>query len=499
LISLIQDQVDALLHLGIGAALLNSATEKDQADRVFSDLRNPKSQLKLLYLTPEKIAASGRIQSMLRELSKANRLQMVVVDEVHCISQWGHDFRPDYVNLKWFKQSMANVPLMMLTATATDRVKTDILYSLGVRRCLTFKQTFNRRNLRYEVRKKSKKSLDEIIEWIKETYPRNTGIIYCLARHESESLAEYLRKAGLSADYYHGAMEADRRSAVQRKWSNDEVRIVCATVAFGMGIDKPDVRFVVHYSLPKCLENYYQESGRAGRDGEVSHCVLYYQYADKYRLEKLITQSARENGISQAAVDTAKDNLMKMVQYAEDKVECRRTLQLQYFGEHFDRALCQRTCDNCENTIAIEHKDFTELAQALVGIIREMADSDTLTPFVVDVLRGSKSKRVTESHYESVSGYGKGKAVPKQMCQEVIHQLIKMQVLSEDVTFHDMFSPVARLRIGKKADAFMANGRLLIAVRAEKKRASELEVTRTVAAAAAAAKKAEANTQVLID
>ena len=465
LISLIQDQVDALGQLGIGAAFLNSSMSEEDAKRVYSDMRNRRSALKLLYLTPEKISASAGLQACLQELFAQQRLQMVVVDEVHCISQWGHDFRPDYGFLRWFKRTMPTLQTVMLTATATANVQTDILYSMGVQRCVCFKQTFNRPNLRYSVVKKTKHAVDDMVAWIAaHRYRDKSGIVYCLSRQECEDLARKLSRAPhrLRSGYYHAAMEPDERARVQRAWSNDEIHVVCATVAFGMGIDKPDVRYVIHYSLAKCLENYYQESGRAGRDGGVSHCVLFYDWKDRLRMEKLIRMSARENRMTRDAVDAACDNLNKMVNYCENCVDCRRTMQLAYFGEHFDKAQCGRTCDNCQNKDSIVTQDYTPLGCAIVRLVDAMVPVDTLATFVLEVLRGARTARITDKGYDRLRDYGAGRAHTKAVCQNAIHQLILQRVLREDVTFRDGFQPVARLRLGPDGRAFLRGAHRLV-------------------------------------
>ena len=468
LISLIQDQVDALGQLGIGAAFLNSSMSEEEAKRVYSDMRSRQSGLKLLYLTPEKVKASAGLQGCLQDLFGRGRLQMVVVDEVHCISQWGHDFRPDYGFLRWFKQTMPTLQTVMLTATATANVQTDILYSMGVQRCVCFKQTFNRPNLRYSVVRKTKRALDDVVEWISaHRYRDKSGIVYCLSRQECEDVARRLRPRGLRCGYYHAAMEPEERARVQRQWSNDEIHLVCATVAFGMGIDKPDVRYVIHYSLAKCLENYYQESGRAGRDGEVSHCVLFYDWKDRLRLEKLIRMSARENRMARDAVDVACDNLAKMVAYCENCIDCRRTLQLAYFGERFDKAQCAGTCDNCQNKLGIVTHDYTPLGRAVVRLVDAMVPADTLATFVLEVLRGARTVRTTDKGYDRLPDYAAGKGLTKAVCQAAIHQLILQRVLREDVTFRDGFQPVARLRLGPEGRAFLRGAhRLVLSTRA---------------------------------
>lgn len=214
--------------------------------------------------------------------------------------------------------------MLLLTATATRRVQEDILISLGIGRCLTFSQSFNRPNLLYRVEKKTKQSFQEMVNFITKQYPQESGIIYCLSRKDCERLAERLRAAGLDAEHYHADLAPEERETVQQRWTDGTTKVICATIAFGMGINKPDVRYVIHYSMPKCLENYYQESGRAGRDGEISHCILYYSYADKFRLEAL----AEKNATNPQNVKTVKENINRVVEYCENEIDCRRRMQL---------------------------------------------------------------------------------------------------------------------------------------------------------------------------
>lgn len=267
------------------------------------------------------------------------------------------------------------MPVLALTATATMEVRADILNGLGIPNAITFRQSFNRDNLRYEVRHKAGRGRvgDEIAAWIRETYKEAvpSGIVYCLRVKDCEDLAQELSGLGIPAAAYHGKMQPEDRAVTQRRWTNDEVPVVVATIAFGMGINKPDVRFVIHHSLPKSMEGYYQESGRAGRDGQVAHCILYYNYADKAVVERMIRDPVIEPGKpppTPAIIERQITALLCMVRYCENIVDCRRVIQLQYFGETFSASLCGGTCDNCINKIPVQRRNVAGEAQQLVNL-----------------------------------------------------------------------------------------------------------------------------------
>merc|ERR1719354_9697 len=384
LISLIQDQVTKLNGINISADHL-SGDDYARQSRIYTQMRGRVPGPTLLYVTPEKLTSSNQLQDALMSVYNQDMLKRFVIDEAHCVSQWGHDFRPDYKRLSLLRSKFPGVPMMALTATATPRVQTDILVQLSMRNTQVFKQSFNRANLKYEVRqKKGKSCILEIAELILASFKRKSGIVYCFSQKDCETAAGHLVKAGISAAPYHAGLGFEVRNRTQEDWVQDKIRVVCATIAFGMGIDKPDVRYVVHQSLPKSIEGYYQESGRAGRDGDPSRCILFYNFSDMLRMRKLIEGNRDCNRETQKI---HMDNLWQMVRYAENISDCRRVLQLQYFGEVFDHNRCgeiaNMRCDNCTRNI-----------------------NSTMEKFV-DVWRGMKNQKTVSSGWDSDPIYGK--------------------------------------------------------------------------------------------
>ncbi|CAL1527697.1 unnamed protein product [Lymnaea stagnalis] len=393
--ALIQDQTQRLLSLDIPAAHLSSEADSGQSQSVYSGLHQRSPAYKLLYVTPEKLSASEKLLNCLDNLYRRKLLNRFVIDEAHCVSQWGHDFRPDYKKLNVLRQRFPGVPMMALTATATPRVRKDIIHQLGMSNPKWFMQSFNRPNLKYSVlNKKRSNARSYIIEMIKARFSKDSGIIYCLSRKDCDDVAADLRKAGVQAEPYHAGLDDPTRAKVQERWLNDErCKVICATIAFGMGIDKADVRFVIHYSLPKSVEGYYQEAGRAGRDGILSYCILLYDYQDVKRLRRIIEMDPNANFESKRVHI---DNLFRMINYCENVTDCRRCQILQYFGEcSFERNMCptiiDALCDNCETEASKANdlfslRDVTTDAKEIVKCVKELNTSSranyTLIHFV---------------------------------------------------------------------------------------------------------------------
>lgn len=366
LLSLIQDQVMGLTALGIPAHMLTS-TNKGDEKFIYKALEKGEGELKVLYVTPEKISKSKRFMSKLEKCHHAGRLSLISIDEAHCCSQWGHDFRPDYKSLGILKTQFPNVPMVALTATATQRVQNDLIEMLHIPRCVKFVSTVNRPNLFYMVKEKStvgKVVIDEIAEFIQESYPNNeSGIVYCFSRKECEQVAKELRERGVSADYYHADMDVNSREKVHMRWSNNKLQVIVGTVAFGMGINKPDVRFVIHHSLSKSMETYYQESGRAGRDGLPSECLLYFRPGDVPRQSSMVFYE-----------NTGLQNLYDIVRYCQSKRQCRRSAFFRHFAEPLQE--CNGMCDICAFSSEVKEVDVSGHAKLMVSLLQDMQAND---------------------------------------------------------------------------------------------------------------------------
>lgn len=343
LISLMKDQVDALLGYGISAALLNSSLTADEMSAVIEKAK--KGVIKILYVTPERLALT-QFEAILHTLD----ISLFAIDEAHCISEWGHDFRPDYRNLKSLRQKFPAVPIIALTATATPKVRDDIVRQLALPQPHIFTSSFNRQNLSYEVLPK-KDSFGTILSLVS-LYKDESIIIYCFSRKDTETITEKLTAQGYNAGAYHAGLSADKRRDNQEKFIRDDIQIMVATIAFGMGIDKPDVRLVIHHSLPKSIEGYYQETGRAGRDGLPARCVLLFSIADKFKQDYFINQ-LREG----EEKEQAQQNLDQSVQYGT-LAGCRRKFLLQYFNEVYEENNCGN-CDRCVTPTPLEVQKLT--------------------------------------------------------------------------------------------------------------------------------------------
>jgi len=387
LIALMKDQVDALTTNGISAAFLNSSLSKQEQQDVYE--RVQRGQIKLLYIAPERFALQ-EFRLFLREIP----VQLIAIDEAHCISEWGHDFRPEYRNLKQVRIFLPGVPVIALTATATQRVREDIIVQLGLQRAPQFVASFNRPNLHYTILPKlqSLKRITGLLE-------KNAGapaIIYCFSRNGTETLAAQLRDKGFNALPYHAGLTPTVRSKTQEKFIRDRVPIIVATIAFGMGIDKPDIRLVIHADLPKTLEGYYQETGRAGRDGLKSECVLLFSRGDQRKHLFFIDQMENENERT-----IAKQKLDIMITYCES-LTCRRAFVMQYFGEAWNTNTC-KSCDRCLSPG--ETFDATEISQKILSAILRTGQRYGMM-YVIDILKGSRTAAVIERNHETLSVFG---------------------------------------------------------------------------------------------
>ncbi|KAI0817216.1 hypothetical protein GGR55DRAFT_619440 [Xylaria sp. FL0064] len=456
LLSLMQDQVEHLKALNIAAATFNGNTTAGAKREIMNALkqRHPEHYFQLLYVTPEMINQSRAFLDGLQCLYDNNKLARLVIDEAHCVSQWGHDFRPDYKQLGDFRARFPTVPLMALTATATRNVIVDVKHNLGIEKCEQFSQSFNRPNLYYEVRRKEKDNVATIADLINSKYPGKTGIVYTLSRKSTETIAKKLRDQGIACHHYHAAMDPTEKVQIQRDWQQGKIKVVVATIAFGMGIDKPDVRFVIHQSIPKSLEGYYQETGRAGRDGEASECYLYFNFGDVTQLRKMIS----DGDSSEEQKERQRNMLGTVAAFCDNQTDCRRVEILRYFGEAFSKAQCHATCDNCLSKEQFEQKDFTKYALAVLEFAR--SEKRITLAQSTDYLMGKRKKSDLKPAVQQF--HGMAKHMPKHEVHRIIDRLIAEEALCEENVFKKTTKfAVQYFLIGRTARSFLTEGRQL--------------------------------------
>ena len=413
LIALMKDQVDALNANGITARFINSSLTASEIDSVQTQTRE--GLVRILYVAPERLALSG-FRRFLQGLDASVGLNLIAIDEAHCISEWGHEFRPDYRNLRQLRQDFPTVPVIALTATATERVREDIIGQLDLQRGRVFLSSFNRANLSYSVQPKGNSW--EVLLSLLQSHRNQSTIIYCFSRRETEELAEDLNDRGLTARPYHAGLEPELRRSTQDDFIRDRVPIIVATIAFGMGIDKPDIRLVAHYSLPKSLEGYYQETGRAGRDGLPSECVLFYTYADKAKQDYFINQMETDTEQQRAEQRNARQKLDQIVDFAQLPT-CRRRFILEYFGEQWT----EENCGGCDVCLAAgEEFDATEIAQKVLSAVIRTGERFGAA-HITQVLTGSREKRVLELGHDQLTVHGIAKEFARPELREVMGHL----------------------------------------------------------------------------
>jgi ATP-dependent DNA helicase RecQ len=429
LIALMKNQVDQLQALGVNARFLNSTLSKSEAKVVKQETIEQK--VKLLYVAPESLTKEETVEFLL----KAN-ISFIAVDEAHCISEWGHDFRPEYRRIKSIVQQLGDHPIIALTATATPKVQIDIQKNLNMEAASLYMSSFNRTNLYYEIRAKQdiKKQL---IRFVKEQKGKS-GIVYCLSRKKVEEIAEFLRVNDINAAPYHAGLESNMRMGNQDGFLNEDIDVIVATIAFGMGIDKPDVRFVVHYDVPKSLEGYYQETGRAGRDGIDSKCLMFFSHNDINKLDKF----NKDKPIQER--DNARLLLQEMTSFAESAV-CRRVQLLHYFGEEFKKEDCGN-CDNCQHpTEQYEGKECIELVLKTAIATQERFGMLHL----VDVIKGTPSEYVKSYKHDKLDEYAKGNTETEDFWRSVIRQTMLAGLLGKDI------ENIGVIKITEKGRAFL--------------------------------------------
>ena len=435
LIALMKNQVDAMRNLseedGI-AHFINSSLNKTSIDLVKADILSGKT--KLLYVAPESLTKEENVDFL-----KKVKISFYAIDEAHCISEWGHDFRPEYRKIRDIVKEIGLAPIIALTATATNKVRDDIKKNLGIQDAKDFKSSFNRPNLYYEVRPKTKNVDKDIIKFIKAN-PGKSGIIYCLWRKKVEELAEILQANDISAMAYHAGMEAAARSKTQDAFIMEKIDVIVATIAFGMGIDKPDVRYVIHYDIPKSLEGYYQETGRAGRDGGEGQCIAFYNSKDVQKLEKFL------EGKPLAEQDIGRQLLAETTAYCESSV-CRRKLLLHYFGENYEEDNCGN-CDNCLNPKKqVEAQQLLETVLEVIAAVKENFKAD----YIIDMLLGKETSEITDHMHDDLEVFGAGSDEEEKTWNAVIRQALIAGYIRKDVENYGL------LKITDEGRDFMKN------------------------------------------
>ncbi|KAI6207139.1 hypothetical protein M3Y94_00995800 [Aphelenchoides besseyi] len=469
--SLMSDQVSKLKGWGIPGECIQGGIAQKELDRIYNDLMAVHPRTRLLYITPEMLTLNEKLRQVLRELAKRAKMDRFVVDESHCVSQWGHDFRPDYFKLsQFFQQLEKKVPVIALTATATARTLMDIRRLLGMTNSKMFISSFVRENLVYDLVPKSAAQFRKVAEMVRNRYPHASGIIYCLSKKDCDNAKDVMLKAGLTAATYHADMSNALREETQRRWMIGEIKVLCATVAFGMGIDKPDVRYVIHHSFPQSIEAYYQESGRAGRDGMPAHCILMYTFTDYNRLIKLMDIEKQ----SPSVFNTQRlANIHQMVAYCESVVTCRRKLLVEHFGEIYDSNRCKQSQTPC-NICQLEKSspdgvydlfDFTAEVSLILRSIKLLRQC-TIN-HMIEVYRGHVTKKSKNTPNDQiVPMWGRGNDLLEADVQRLFHRLVyegflKIHIVYNQFVNQDLFyaklTPMGEAYIVKSEPKFFAH------------------------------------------
>ncbi len=437
LIALMKNQVDLVRNYSSNdsiAHFLNSSLSRTERNAVIKDIRSGKT--KMLYVAPETLTKQDTV-----DLFKEVKISFIAVDEAHCISEWGHDFRPEYRRIHEIIEALEQkFPIIALTATATPKVQSDIVKTLVLNKPNIFISSFNRPNLYYEIRPKKSPQLaiKNMVQYIKQR-PGKSGIVYVINRKTADEVSEVLRANGIKAAPYHAGLDGKVRSNTQDAFLMEEMDVIVATIAFGMGIDKPDIRFVIHYDIPKSIENYYQETGRSGRDGMEGDCVVYFSYKDIGKLEKLLrdkTVSERERNIQL---------INETVAYIES-AECRRSFILHYFGEEFDAKTCNGMCDNCRNPK--ERVDVSEDTMLIVKSVKALKENHDL-PYMVKFLMGKKAKELTDFKYDKHELFGKGADKDEHHWNSVIRNAMMLGLIDKDIEQY------GKLKLNKKSAEYL--------------------------------------------
>lgn len=460
LLALMEDQVMALERLSYPVAMMSASTSKSESFKIMKGIVDSEPAFKLLYVTPEKVAKSKTLMSKLEQAYRKEKFSRLVIDEVHCCSQWGHDFRPDYKYLGIMKRQFPKVPILGLTATASATIVADVQSMLAIEDCLVLRAPLDRPNLRYEVHSKPAGQadvLEAIADLILSRFRGHSGIVYCFSVKETEEVAAGLRQKGIKADRYNATMPAQERSIVHCRWTSNRINVIVATVAFGMGIDKPDVRFVIHHTMSKSVENYYQESGRAGRDDKPATCIIMYRFADIFRQTCAVF-----------AEKTGQQNVYSMVSYCTDVRRCRRTILCEHFGEKRQATGCDGRCDNCDVLSTVKDVDVTAHLLNIYQILKaaEEASEPLTASKLVDAWTGKGGAKKWKERGAKLTD------LPRERCEAVVALSLLEGYLSEK--FHiTPYAYISYIIKGPKNGAVTKGGRVTFSFLTSKRSVSE--------------------------